>query len=77
MPGDRRIGHQVMELASVGAGGVEADERNALPGLLEIDPVRLAREVETQIASDDGIDGGGHIAVSPLPRRGAASTSLK
>ena len=40
MIGDRRVVHHVAELASVGAGGVQADQRNSLPGLLEIDPMR-------------------------------------
>ena len=43
-------------MPSVGAGGVQAEERNALARLLEIDPMRLAVEVQPQIAADHRLD---------------------
>ena len=40
---DLGIGQQMAVLAVVGAGGVQADQRDALAGLLEIDAVRRRR----------------------------------
>src|SRR6185312_16801334 len=43
-------------LPSVRAGGVEADERDPLPGFLEIEAMRPALEVEPQVSADDRLD---------------------
>ena len=64
------------ELPAVGAGGVQAQQRNARACFLEIDPVRSAREGQMHVAADDGIDRGGHPQLLPASRRGAASTSF-
>ena len=45
---DARIVHQAAILPRVGAGGVQAEKRNALAGLLDIEPVRLAEQIEMQ-----------------------------
>jgi hypothetical protein len=66
--GDRRIGHQVAELPSVGAGCVEAEERDPLSRVLEVHAVLFAAERQMHVAADDGIDLGGHL--SALPRAG-------
>ena len=50
--GDLAIVQERAVLPSVGAGGVQADQRNALARLLEIEPVRLAVEVQAQVAAD-------------------------
>ena len=43
-------------MPAVGAGSVQAEQRNALARLLEIKPVRLAVEVQAQVAPDHGLD---------------------
>ena len=59
-------------LAAVGAGGVQADERDARAGLLEIDAVRLALDVDAQVAADGGLEVGlGAHRAPPLPAGGA------
>src|SRR5471032_495637 len=45
--GDRRVVQQSAILPAVGAGGVQADERNALPRLFEVDAMRPAVEVQS------------------------------
>ena len=50
------IVHQAAELPAVGAGGVQAQERDPLPGLLDVEPVRAAEQVEAEIASDDRLN---------------------
>ena len=50
--GDLGIVQQRAVLPSVGAGGVQAEQRNALARLLEVEAVRLAVEVEAQVAPD-------------------------
>ena len=48
-------------LLSVCAGGVQADQRDAVgrPGLLEIHPVRQACELQVDVAASDRLDVGG------------------
>ena len=72
----RAIDHEMAELPAIGAGGVQAQQRNSFAGFLEIDSVRVAAEGQMQIAADDGIDRGSHPQLLPPSRRGAASTSL-
>ena len=72
---DARIVHQPAILPRVGAGGVQADQRNALAGLLDIEPVRLAEQVEMQIAAGDRLEARAHRAASF--GAAAAITSLK
>ncbi len=72
----RAIHHEMAELAAIGAGGVQAEQRNSFAGFLEIDPMHPATEGQVHIAADDGIDRGGHPQLLPPSRRGAASTSL-
>ena len=76
-------------LPAVGAGRVQAHERDALAGLLDVDAVRLAGDVEAEIAADGGLESGfcgahrAPPAAAPWPARGAAaargnaSSSLK
>src|SRR5690606_24289948 len=64
--------HQVAVLSVVGAGGVQADQRNAAAGLLEIDPAGLAGDLHARIAPDDGFEFDAHAR----PSRPAASKSL-
>ena len=45
VPRDLRVVQQVAELAAVGARGVQAHERDALPGLLEVEAMRPACSV--------------------------------
>jgi len=64
--GDVGIVQEVPELAAVGAGRVKAEQRDALPGFLDVDPVvngirRLRRgaemgpprDADVQVAADD------------------------
>jgi hypothetical protein len=69
---DRLVEHQVAELAAVGAGGVQADERDALPGFLEVDAVGTAAERQVDVAADDRLDLRHHA----LRARGAVTTSF-
>ncbi len=67
-------------LAAVGARGVQAQKRNALPGFLDIEPVRLAADGEAQVAADDRLEMGFAVAAhraTPDLVRGSASRSLK
>ena len=45
-------------LPAVGAGRVQAHERNALAGLLDVEAVRLAGDVEVQVAADGRLEPG-------------------
>ena len=53
---------------------MQAQQRNALACLLDIEPVRLAQQVEVKIAAGDRLEARVHRAAS---LRGAAITSLK
>src|SRR5262249_61804066 len=64
----RGVAHEVPELTSIGAGGVEADERPAVPAFLEIHAVQLAIERQVDIAPDHGLEHGSARAAR-APRR--------
>ena len=65
-------------LPAVGAGRVQAQQRDAGAGLLDIEPVRLALDVEAQIAADGGLERGlAHRLRPSAAARGSASSSLK
>ena len=51
--GHRVVEHQVPVLAAVGAGGVQAEERYALPRLLEEQAARPAVELQRGVAAGD------------------------
>ena len=79
--GDRRVGHQMAKLTGVAAGGVQADQRDAAAGFLEIQAHRPALPGGPQIAPDDRFELRAH---RPLPSfgnrvasRGKAIISLK
>ncbi len=57
---DHRVVEEVAELAAIGARGVQADERDATPGFLDVESVRTARQREMAIAADDRLEGGFH-----------------
>ena len=69
-----RIVHEAAILAAVGAGGMQAEQRRALAGFLDIDPVRLAEELEMHVAAGDRLELRAHAAT---PARSFASASLK
>ena len=75
--GDALVVHQPAILAAVGAGGVQAEQRNALAGLLDIKPVRLAEQIEMQIAAGNRFEARAHRGPLSASLRGAAITSLK
>ncbi|HET9354072.1 MAG TPA: hypothetical protein VFO32_08760, partial [Sphingomicrobium sp.] len=54
--GDGRIVQQLAILPAVGAGGVQAEQGNALPRLLEIEAMRPAVQIQPQIAADHRLD---------------------
>ena len=67
-------------LAAVGARGVQAQQRDALPRLLDIEPMRLAADGKAQIAADDRLEVGFAVGAHRAPpelARGNASRSLK
>src|SRR5262249_7920100 len=74
---DRPIVHHVAELASVGPGGVQADQRNPLPRLLEIQAMRPPDDRDIGVAADNRLEHRGHQRPPSARRRGAASMSLK
>src|SRR4051794_31715673 len=79
--GEFLVGQQVAPLPRVGARGVQAHQRNACTVFLEIDPMRLAADLDMDVATDDRLD----IAIGTTAHadtvakcgRGNASTSLK
>ena len=73
VPRDLGVVQQVAPLAIVGAGGVQAHERDALPGFLDVEAMGAAAEVEPEVATDDRLvrRPGSH-----PPARGWASTSF-
>ena len=72
--GDARIVHDAAILPAVGAGGVQAEQGNALAGLLDIEPMRTAEHLEMHVAAGDGLEARLHEAAL---LRSEASTSLK
>ena len=73
---DARIVEQAAILPPVGAGGVQAEQRNALACLLDIEAVRAAEQVEMQIAADGRFETRAH-AASLRGWPAAAITPLK
>ena len=67
--GDALVVEQAAILPAVGAGGVQAEQRNALAGLLDVEPVRAAEQIEVQIAAGDRLEARAHCA-GLLARRG-------
>ena len=67
--GDRRIRHHVPELAAVGPRRMQANERDALSRLLEVEAMRPALQRHMEIAPDDRIEPRGHQRASPRRRR--------
>jgi hypothetical protein len=55
---DHAVVEEMAILLSVGARGVEADERDALAGLLEVDAMRAPAQGQRQVAADDGLEVG-------------------
>src|SRR5262249_43618253 len=76
VPGDVLVHHQVAELAPIRPRSVQADERNPLPGLLEVDSVRAAAQLEPQVAAGDRLERAGGHGRPPAIRRGSASRSF-
>ena len=74
---DLAVVEQRPVLAAVGTGRVQAQQRYALAGLLDIEPVGLAADGEVQIAADDGFEPGLAHPALPTLERGSASRSLK
>src|SRR5215468_6358658 len=72
---DVLVQHQVAELTAVGAGGVQADERDAFARFLEIEPVRTPVQIELHVPADNRLEN--HDRCSDESRRGNASTSLR
>ena len=68
----KRLGvvEEAAVLPAVGARRVQAQQRDAGAGLLDIEPVRLALDVEAQIAADGGLERG--FAHRLRPARGGA-----
>ena len=62
-------------LPTVGAGRVQAEQGNAAAGFLDVEPMRLPKEVEMQIAPDYGFETRAHAASFRTPA--AATTPLK
>src|SRR6478609_1091737 len=76
IPGKLAIRKQMPPLPSIGAGGVQADQRNARAAFLEIDTVHLAVDVDVHVAADDRFYHAVH-DTTVAKWRGSASTSLK
>ena len=72
--GDAFVIHQRAILTAIGAGGVQAQQRRALPRLFHIDTVLAAEQIQMQIAADGGFETSGHAAA---PARSFTSASLK
>ena len=49
--GDAFIVHQATILPRVGAGGVQAEQGDALAGLLDVKPLRFAEQLAIQVAA--------------------------
>src|SRR5204863_5609663 len=70
------VRQQMTPLPAVRARSVQADQRNALAVLLEIDAVRLTADLDMDVAAGHRFDVAAHAATSAYCR-GRASTSLK
>src|SRR4029079_12676999 len=68
---------EMAELTAVGTSRVQAYQRDALAGLLEIQAMRPPAQVERHISADEGLELGRHQRTPTARRRGAASKSLK
>src|SRR6266436_5652748 len=71
------IRQQMPPLPPVGAGGVQAHQRDAGAVLLEIDAMHLAIDLDTDVAADHRLDGTVHDDTVAASSRGSASRSLK
>src|SRR5262249_46517544 len=74
--GDAFVVEQAAILPAVRAGGVQAEQRNALSCFLDIKPVRAVEQREIEIAAGDRLEAGTHAAAPVASWRGLASTSL-
>src|SRR5690606_7341653 len=72
---DGAVIEQGTVLATVAAGGVQAQQGNALARFLDIQAVGLAQQLEAQVAADDGFDMDAH-SDSSVWRR-VSSSALK
>ena len=59
--------HQGAILPSIRSRGMQAKQRRALSGFLDIDPMRAAEQVEMHVTPDDGLECRAH-AVAPEGR---------
>src|SRR3546814_160301 len=75
VPGHVRIIEHAAELAAVGAGRVQAEQRDAAAGFLDIQPVRPPADVTAEVAADDRLVARRGHGASPLPR-GSSSSAL-
>ena len=81
----QRLGivHEAAILPAIRAGRVQANQRDAFARLLDVDAVRLAGDVDAQVAADGGLERGvcgahrAPPAVFGATARGSASRSLK
>src|SRR5262249_27352636 len=76
------VGKQMAPLPRIRARPVQANQRNALAILLEIDAVHLAADLDVNVAADRRLDVTGHAGIIAHAAtlaycRGNASTSLK
>ena len=69
---DLGVGQQMAVLPVVGAGGVQADQRDPLAGLLEVEAVRDAVDLHPQVAADHRLERGRHgsVLLRQTARRG-------
>ena len=71
---DALVVEQAAILPAVGAGGVQAEQRNAAAGFLDVEAMRAAEQIEMQVAADRRFEARAHGA--PFPAA-AAITPLK
>ena len=64
------IAHKVAELSRVGSGGVEANQRNSLPGFFEINPAVFSHDGNPDIPPHDGFHGIRVHGAASFPRQG-------
>ena len=74
MGGDIGVTQQMAILPAVGAGGMQANQRHALAGFLEVNAARLAPKLHLHISADHGFQVPAHCSV-PICR-GNSSTAL-
>ena len=72
---DARIVHQRAVLPPVRAGGVQAKQRRALAGFLDIDAMLAPEQIEMHVAADDRLEVRAHARRSL--GRSLPSASLK